>query len=229
MPKGIIGRKVGMTQLFDEDGNVIPATVIQAGPCVVVRKKSAKGKDGYSALVLGFEDMRSSEVDGEVQYKGNKPSIGVYEKAGVQPKKVLKEIRIWESELDDYEIGQELGATLFNSGELVDVSGTSKGRGFAGVMKRHNMHGFHATHGTHETFRHGGSIGMSATPAKVWKGKRMAGQYGNSKVKVQNVKVVEILEEENLLVVKGPVPGPTGALVVVSDAVKRRRRPRIVN
>lgn len=224
MAKGIIGRKVGMTQVFTEEGERIPVTAIQAGPCTVLRKKSEQGKDGYAALVLGFEEIRSAEVDGETEYKSNKPTLGFFEKNNLTPQKQIREIRVFETDLDEFEVGQDLGADIFNAGEYVDVTGKSKGRGFTGVMKRHNMAGFKGSHGTHEYFRHGGSIGMATTPGRVFKGKKMAGQHGNTSVSVQNLEIVDVLSDENVLLVRGSVPGPNGGLVVVRDAVKRRRR-----
>jgi len=223
--KGVFGRKVGMTQVFTPEGDVRAVTVVRVGPCTVIRKKSTEGKDGYAAIVLGFEDARSAEVDGETLYKVSKPHEGLFKAADIEvPKKIVREVRLDEADLANYEVGQALGAELFTEGEVVDVTGTSKGRGFAGVMKRHNMHGAKASHGVHEYFRHGGSIGTSATPGRVFKGKKMPGQYGNTRVTVQNIKVVEVIKDENLVLLHGAIPGPTGSLVMIRDAAKRRRR-----
>lgn len=225
--KGLIARKIGMTQIFTEDGRRIPVTVLQAGPNVVVQKKSAQGKDGYNAVKLGFEDVHAFEKEGEeTEYRVNKPMLGVFQKAGIAvPKKHLAEFRFAKaSDLDAYEVGQEIGPDQFTTGQFVDVTGTSKGRGFAGVMKRHNFKGARSmTHGTHEYFRHGGSIGASADPARVFKGTRMAGHYGSATATVQNAQVVDVIAEDNLLLIKGGVPGPNGGIVHVKTAVKRPR------
>ena len=228
MPKGIIGRKVGMTQIFNAAGDCIPVTVVQAGPCTVVRKKTAEGKDGYNAIVLGFEDARFAMVDGEKEYKLNKPELGVFKASNVEPKKILREIRLWDTDIDKYEAGQEIKADLFVAGETIDVIGTSKGHGFTGVMKRHNFRGTNRTHGVHEYFRHGGSIGTTSTPGRTCRGRRMAGQDGNSQVTIENLKVYAVDAEKNLILVKGSIPGANGSLVIVQDAAKLRRRPRVV-
>jgi len=229
MPKGIIGRKVGMTQVFDAEGNLIPVTVVKVGPCKVIRKKSATGKDGYNAIVVGFDEVRSVEIDGEKKYRLNQPELGVFKAAGFdEPMKVLREFRLWDQDLDKYEVGQELNTEAFVPGEVVDVTATSKGKGFSGVMKRHNFAGSKASHGVHEYFRHGGSIGTTTTPGRVFKGKKMPGQHGNTKTTVQNLVIYEIDRENNLFLLRGSVPGPNGGLVVVQDAAKRRRRPRAV-
>lgn len=227
MPKGIIGTKLGMTQLFDADGNVIAVTVVKAGPCSVIKKKTSTGKDGYSAILMGYGEVRSCEFEGETVYKANKPALGLFKGTDITPKINLIELRIWEEDLDKYEVGDTINADAFNPGDVVDVIGKSKGHGFTGVMKRHGMHGYKATHGTHEYKRHGGSIGMSATPSHTAKGKRMPGQDGNSRVTVQNVRVVEVDKEKNLILIRGGIPGPNGAIVVIQDAVKLRRRPRM--
>jgi large subunit ribosomal protein L3 len=151
----------------------------------------------------------------------NKPRQGVFAKAGVEPRRFLREIRVQESELAGYEVGQELGATVFKDGEFVDVTGTSKGRGFAGVFKRHNFSGMRRSHGVHEFFRHGGSIGMGSYPGRVLKGTKMAGQHGNSRVTIQNQRVYKVLADENLILVKGGIPGPNGGLVILRSAVKK--------
>lgn len=222
MGKGIFGRKIGMTQIFEEDGTVVPVTVVQVNS-TVIRKKSEEGKDGYAAIVLGYEDVRSAQVDGETVYKAKKPHLGVFSKAELAPKRYLSEVRVSEKDLAKYEIGQDLDTALFYQGEKINVTGTSKGRGFSGVMKRHNMAGGKATHGVHEAYRHGGSIGCSATPSRVFKGKEMPGQYGNARVTVQNLTIHRIDADENLLLIKGAVPGPTGGIVMVADTSKGRR------
>ena len=211
---GILGKKLGMTQIFDKDGNRVPVTVIQAGPNVVLDVKTPE-KHGYTALKLGFEDQK--------EHRLTKPALGQFKKAGVTPKKFVKEIRIFTDEPLEYKVGQEIKVDeIFKAGDPVDVTGTSKGRGFQGVMKRHNFHGFIQTHGTHEYFRHGGSIGCSATPARVVKGRKMAGHMGNETVTIQNIKVVEVRPEENLLLVQGGIPGPNNGYVSVKFATKKR-------
>ena len=224
MTKGVFGRKVGMTQVFDEKtGDLIGATVVQLGPCVVVRKKSVKDKEGYSAIVVGFGEARTKEVDGQVVYRISKPDLGVYKKAGLTPMRSLHEIRVTEAELAKYEIGQKLDISTFNVGDRVDVAGTSKGRGFAGVMKRHHMGGSRATQGTHEFFRHGGAISTNTTPAHILKGKRMAGHMGNENVSVLNMRIMEILADDQLILLRGSVPGAPGGEVLVRMSVKGRR------
>lgn len=225
MGKGLLGRKVGMTRLFDETGDVVPVTIVDVSSNVVVQKKSEDGKDGYAAVQLGFGNAHKQEKDGEEpRWRLSKPKIGVFQKANIEvPRRHLREVRVSEGELDAYEIGQELGADTFNANEFVDVTGTSKGRGFTGVMKRHNFKGTKATHGVHEFFRHGGSIGMSAYPARVFAGKKMAGQHGNQRVTIQNLRVFKVLPEDNLVLIKGSVPGPNGGIVLVRNAIKKSR------
>ena len=207
---GLIGKKIGMSQRFDDTGNVIPVTVVETGPCVVVQKKDV-ARDGYNALQLGFGKQKNQRV--------NRPLRGHMAKAEKGSFRVLREFRV--DDVSGYEVGQELTVTdLVKPGELVDVTGTSKGRGFAGVMKRWDFGGFSRTHGTHEYFRHGGSIGNRSYPGKVFKGKRMAGHWGNERVSIQNLRVVEVRPEENLLLVKGAVPGANGGVVLVRRAVK---------
>ena len=223
MAKGLIGRKVGMTQVFDPEGNRIPVTVIEVGGNVVVQKKSAQGKDGYNALKLGFGEVRKHEKEGEEpRWRLNKPRVGVFLKAGVDaPRKHIREIRVRDTDLDKYEVGQTLGPDVFANGDFIDVTGTSKGRGFTGVMKRHNFAGTKASHGVHEFFRHGGSIGASAYPARVFPGQKMAGQHGNARVTVQNLRVVQVRPDDNALLVRGAVPGPNGGIVLLRSAVKK--------
>ena len=207
--KTIVGEKVGMTQVWDDDNNVIPVTVLRVTPCRVVQVKTGE-TDGYSALQVtyGTRDPR----------KLNKPVAGHYDKAGVDPGVKLVELRI--DDVSGYEVGQELAVDLLSSGERVDVTAVSKGKGFAGVMKRHNFKGQGAGHGNQKSHRKPGSIGQCATPSRVFKGMRMAGQMGNTKVTVLNLKVVEADAERSILLVRGAVPGPNGGLVLIRDAVK---------
>jgi large subunit ribosomal protein L3 len=207
---GLIGKKVGMTQFYNAAGNVIPVTVVQTGPCVVVQKKD-NAKEGYSALQVGFGGRKSQRV--------NKAMQGHMAKAGKGAFEVLKEFRL--DDVSQYEVGQEIKvADLFKVGDRIDVSGISKGHGFAGVIKRWSFAGFPGSHGTHEYFRHGGSIGNRSFPGRVRKGKKMAGHWGNERVSIQNLEVVDIRPEENLMLVKGAVPGAKHGVVIVRHAVK---------
>jgi large subunit ribosomal protein L3 len=207
---GLIGKKVGMTQFYNADGNVIPVTVIQTGPCVVVQKKE-KDRDGYTALQVGFGSTKNQRM--------NKPLQGHMAKAGKGGFAVLKEFRL--DDVSPYEIGQEIKvADLFKAGDLIDVSGTSKGHGFSGVVKRWSFGGFPGSHGTHEYFRHGGSIGNRSFPGRVRKGKKMAGHWGNERVSIQNLEVVEVRSEQNLMLVRGAVPGAKQGVVIVRRASK---------
>ncbi|PIE36147.1 50S ribosomal protein L3 [candidate division KSB3 bacterium] len=216
MPIGILGRKLGMTQMFDEDNNAIPVTVIEAGPCPVVQKKTVE-TDRYNAIQVGFLDQKRQRV--------NKPKLGHYDKANVPPKRYLREIRMTDEEIQTYEVGQELKVDLFEAGDYVDVTGKTKGRGFTGVMKRWGFHGAATqTHGTHEYFRHGGSIGCSAWPAKVFKGRKMPGQKGNDRVTIQNLQVIDVRPEQNVILVKGSIPGPPNRLVLVKKAKKKSKK-----
>ncbi len=209
----ILGKKLGMTQIFSTDGNRIPVTVIEAGPNLVLGLRTPD-KHGYSALQLGFDDQKEHRV--------NKPDMGQFKKAGVTPKRFIREVRLEPETVANYSVGQTLTvADVFKVGDPVDVTGISKGKGFQGVMKRHNFGGFEASHGTHEYFRHGGSIGCRMTPGRVHKGKRMAGHMGAERVTVQNLKVVGIKPEENLLLVLGAVPGPVNGYVTVRFATKK--------
>lgn len=210
MEKGLIGRKIGMTQLFDDHGNFIPVTVIEAGPCAVVQKKTEE-KDGYEAVQLGFGDVKPNRV--------NKPLKGHFAKNNVAPKKVLREFRLADtSALTE---GAVVKADVFTVGEKVDVSGTSKGKGYAGAIKRWNFGRLKETHGTGPVARHQGSMGACSDPSRVFKGKKMPGHLGSEKVTVQNLEVVKVDAENNLLAVKGAVPGARGGYVVVTDAVKK--------
>jgi large subunit ribosomal protein L3 len=207
---GLIGRKVGMTQFYNAQGNVIPVTVIQTGPCVVVQKKESR-KDGYDAVQVGFGSRKNQRV--------NKPQRGHMAKAGKGAFEVLKEFR--SGDVSKYEVGQEIKVTdMFKAGDRIDVSGNSKGHGFAGVIKRWSFGGFPGSHGTHEYFRHGGSIGNRSFPGRVRKGKKMAGHWGDEQISVQNLEIIDIRAEENLMLVKGAVPGAKQGLVVVRPAVK---------
>ncbi|HWP57165.1 MAG TPA: 50S ribosomal protein L3 [Candidatus Acidoferrales bacterium] len=213
MLTGLVGKKIGMSQVFGADGSLVPVTVIQAGPCVVVQRKDQR-RDGYDAIQVGFGAKKIQRV--------NKPEQGHLVKAGKGAFTVLREFRVDAGA--EYQPGQEIKAgDLFKAGDRVDVTGTSKGKGFAGVIKRWGFGGFPASHGTHEYFRHGGSIGNRSFPGRVFKGKKMAGQLGNETVTVQNLEIVAVRPEEHLLVVKGAVPGANGAVVVVRHSVKGRR------
>ena len=210
MEKGLIGRKIGMTQIFDERGNFIPVTVIEAGPCAVVQKKTEE-KDGYNAVQLGFGDVKPNRV--------NKPMKGHFAKNNVAPKKVLKEFKLNDTaSLDE---GAIVKADVFAVGEEVDVSGTSKGKGYAGAIKRWNFGRLKETHGTGPVARHQGSMGACSDPSRVFKGKKMPGHLGSEKVTVQNLEVVKVDAENNLIAVKGAIPGAKGGYVVVTDAVKK--------
>ena len=201
---GLIGKKIGMTSLFDEQGKNIPCTVIELGPCVVTQVRTEE-VDGYSALQLGFDD--------KAEKRATNAALGHFKKANTVPKKKVVEFQDFEEE---YKLGDKLTVDLFQEGEFVDVSGTSKGKGFQGVVKRHGFAGVgQATHGQHNRLRAPGSIGAASYPARVFKGMRMAGQMGTDKVKVQNLKVLKVVAEKNLLVVKGAVPGHTNAYVIV--------------
>jgi len=208
--KGILGTKLGMTQLWDENNRLVPVTVIQAGPCVVTQVRTPE-TDGYNAVQLGFGAVKAKKV--------TKPAAGHFEKAKVTPRKHLVELRT--AKASEFELGQELTAEIFEGGEIVDVTGISKGKGTAGVMKRHGFHGLRASHGVHRKHRSPGSIGGCATPGRVFKGLRMAGRMGNAKVTVQNLKIHAVDAERGLLLVRGAVPGNAGSLVVVRTAAKK--------
>ena len=208
MKKGIIGRKVGMTQIFDEIGNVIPVTVIEAGPCVVAQKKT-KETDGYDAVQLGFMDAKANNA--------TKPQKGHFEKAGTSVKKHLKEFRL--DDCSAINVGDVITADTFAAGEKVDVTGMTKGRGYSGVIKRWNHHHLRMTHGTGPIHRQPGSMGV-IDPARIFKNKKMAGQYGNEQVTVLNLKVVKIDAEKNLIAVKGAIPGAKDGIVFIRDSVK---------
>src|SRR4030043_1012976 len=208
---GIIGRKLGMTQVFLEDGSVIPVTVVVAGPCSVIQKKT-KEKDGYDALQLGFLPKNSQRV--------NKPLSGHFKKAGTGVFYTIKEFRLEES--GGYELGQEVNVNLFKPGDVVDVTGLSKGKGFTGVMKRHGFHGSPGSHGTHEYFRHGGSVGANTFPHHVFKGHRMPGHHGNQRVTIQNIKVLDVEEDQHLIFLQGGILGTRNGLIIIRSGTKRK-------
>ena len=210
MQKGLIGKKIGMTQLFGEKGVVIPVTVLEVGPCAVVQKKTVE-KDGYDAVQLGFGDVKITRV--------TKPMKGHFAKADVAPKKVLREFRL--ADINSVNVGDILKADIFAEGEKVDVCGTSKGKGYAGAIKRWNFGRLKETHGTGPVARHQGSMGACSDPSRVFKGKKMPGHLGAEKVTVQNLDVVKVDAENNLIAVKGAVPGAKGGYVVITNAVKK--------
>ena len=206
MQKAIIGKKIGMTQIFDENGKVIPVTVVEAGPCTIVQKKTVEN-DGYAAVQMGYGDVKPQRL--------NKPEKGHFAKADVAPKKTLKEFRLDNS--DALNVGDVVKADTFAVGDSVDVSGTSKGKGFAGAIKRHNQHRLKETHGTGPVHRQAGSMGACSSPSRIYKGKGMPGHMGAEAVTVQNLEIVKIDVENNLIAVKGAIPGPKGGIV---DSVK---------
>ncbi len=208
MKKGIIGRKVGMTQIFDEAGNMIPVTVIEAGPCPVVQKKTVE-TDGYDAIKLGFEDVKEKYI--------NKPNAGQFKKVNISFKKHLKEFRL--EDISGYNVGDTVTADIFAAGEKVDVTGITKGHGYTGAIKRWNLAKLRMTHGVGPVHRQSGSMGV-IDPARIFKNKKMAGQYGNEQVTVLNLDVVKIDAEKNLIAVKGAVPGARGGIVFLRNAVK---------
>jgi large subunit ribosomal protein L3 len=207
--RGLLGTKLGMTQTWDENNRVVPVTVIQAGPCVVTGVRTAD-RDGYDGVQIAFGDIDPRKV--------TKPLRGHFDKAGVTPRRHLLELRT--ADASEYALGQELKAETFEAGERVDVSATSKGKGFAGVMKRHGFHGLRATHGVHKKHRSPGSIGGCATPGRVFKGLRMAGRMGHEQVTTQNITVHAIDADRGLILLKGAVPGPKGGLIVIRSAAK---------
>ena len=209
MQKGIIGKKMGMTQIFDENGRVIPVTVVEAGPCAVVQKKTVES-DGYTAVQLGFGDLSAKKV--------TKPEKGHFDKADVAPKRTLREFRL--EDISGMNVGDILKADVFAAGDRVDVVGTSKGKGYAGAIKRWNQHRLRESHGTGPVARHAGSMGSCSTPSRVFKGKRLPGHLGAERVTIQNLKVVKVDAENNLIAIKGAIPGPKGSVVCISDSVK---------
>ena len=209
MKKAIIGKKIGMTQIFDEKGNVIPVTVVEAGPCMVSQKKTVE-KDGYAAIQMVYGNVKPNRL--------NKPLKGHFDKSNVAPKKVLREFRFDDAEA--LNVGDIIKADTFAEGDKIDVIGTSKGKGYAGVIKRWNFRRLKETHGTGPVVRHGGSIGACSDPSRVFKGKKMAGHLGAERVTVQNLKIVKVDAENNLIAIKGAVPGANGGIVLIRDSVK---------
>ena len=209
MGKAIIGRKVGMTQIFAEDGKVIPVTVIEAGPCPVVQVKTAE-TDGYAAVKLGFLEAKEKAM--------NKPDLGQFKKAGVKPCKVLKEVRL--DSVEGYNVGDEVKADVFAAGDKVDASGVTKGHGYTGVIKRWNQHRLKETHGVGPVHREPGSMGANSSPSRVFKHKKLAGQYGVENVTIQNLEVVRVDVQRNVILVKGAIPGPKGSVVTLKTSVK---------
>ena len=235
MVKGILGRKVGMTQLYKDTGEAVPVTVIQAGPCHVLQVRT-EDRDGYQAVQLGYLDKKRPEPRRTRNSKASRAERGhvanisskrarlraaagveAPPKADCEPKRFVRELR---GDTDGYEVGQEVTVAVLAEVGRVDVVGTSKGRGYAGVMKRHNFAGQRASHGVKKVHRHAGGTGMSASPSRLFKGKRMAGQYGNARVTVRNVEVVRVDEENNLLMIRGSVPGPNGGYLIVNETNK---------
>ena len=210
MQKAIIGKKIGMTQIFDEKGNVIPVTVVEAGPCNVVMKKTIEN-DGYEAVQLGYGDVKVQRV--------NKPMMGHFKKADVAPKKTLKEFKL--DDMASVSVGDTIKADIFAVGEKVDVVGTSKGKGTAGAIKRWNFSRLKETHGTGPVARHAGSLGACSDPSRVYKGKKLAGHLGCERVTIQNLVVAKIDADNNLIAIKGAIPGPKGGIVVIRDSVKK--------
>lgn len=235
MPVGLLGRKIGMTQIYDEGGQIVPVTVIEAGPCVVLKLRTQE-RDGYEAVQLGFADKprrsasrsergQVAKISGKRQKRREAAGVETLPKPDCEPKKFIREFRT-DGEEHGLEVGQTVTAGVFaaegeNQRVFVDVVGTSKGRGTAGVMKRHNFHGQRASHGVKRVHRHPGSIGMSADPARVLKGTRLPGRYGNARVTVRHLEIINVDEENNMLVVKGAVPGPAGGFVVVRPTNKK--------
>lgn len=209
MKKAIIGKKIGMTQVFDENGKVVPVTVVEAGPCVVSQKKAVE-TDGYNSLQIGFGDLRPKLV--------NKPMKGHFDKSDIAPKRTLREFRF--DDINAYNVGDIIKADVFAVGDKIDVIGTSKGKGWAGVIKRWNFRRLKETHGSGPVVRKGGSIGACSDPSRVFKGKKMSGHLGAERVTVQNLNVVKVDVENNLIAIKGAIPGPKGGIVLIRDSVK---------
>lgn len=232
--QGILGRKIGMTQIYNEDGTAVPVTAVEAGPCTVLQVKTAE-KEGYNAIQLGFADKPPRNVPddklkkaqgaharyGLLHARTTRPMRGHFFKVGeTAPKRFVRELRLPADAVQGYEPGQEVKLDIFEAGEYVDVAGTSKGHGFTGVVKRHGFAMFPKTHGTHEWTRHGGSIGCRK-PMRTRRGQRMPGQHGNARVTVQNLRIEKVLSEQNVLLIRGGLPGPNGGYVVVRKAIKR--------
>jgi len=209
MNKAIIGKKLGMTQLFAADGKVIPVTVVEAGPCPIVQVKTAE-KDGYTAVKLGFGEVSENSL--------SKPALGQFKKAGVKPQKELKEFRV--EDVSAYEVGKDVTADVFQAGDKVDVTGLTKGHGYTGAIKRWNTHRLKETHGVGPVHRSVGSMGANSTPSHVFKGKKMAGQYGHEQVTIQNLEIVKVDVERNAILIKGAIPGPVKGIVTIKATVK---------
>ncbi|MBM4370002.1 MAG: 50S ribosomal protein L3 [Deltaproteobacteria bacterium] len=214
--RGILGRKIGMTQIFDDRGEVVPVTVVEAGPCTVMQVKSEAGRDGYAAVKLGFDAIE--------ERKSSKPELGRLQKAGLKPMRFVREVRIPEAELAEYSVGQQITADLFESGDFVNVTGNSKGRGFTGVVKRHGFKGSKRTHGVHEYRRHGGGPSCNTYPGRIIPGKRMCGQHGNTAFTIENLAVVGVDKEKNLLLIRGAVPGHRNTFLFIRNAKKKWKR-----
>ena len=210
MQKGLIGKKIGMTQLFDEKGNVVPVTVVEAGPCPVVMKKTVEN-DGYEAVQIGFGDIKAQKV--------TKPMKGHFDKAGTAAKKNLREFKF--EDINALNVGDILKADIFAAGDVVDVVGTSKGKGTAGSIKRWNFGRLKESHGTGPVASHAGSLGACSDPSRVYKGKKLAGHLGHERVTVQNLAIVKVDAENNLIAIKGAIPGPKGGIVLIKDSVKK--------
>lgn len=209
---GLIGKKIGMTRLFDDNGKSVPITVVQAGPCTVVQHRNL-AKEGYNALQLGFQKVDEAKL--------KKPEAGHFKKQKVDFHKLIRQFRVDPDTLKDYPVGSSLTVDMFKEAEVVDVIGTSKGKGFTGAMKRYNLSGKNVSHGTHESFRGVGSIGSSATPSRVFRGKKMPGQAGNKRVTVKNLSIFRVDKERNLLLIKGAVPGHKNSLVIIRKSRSR--------
>ena len=210
MKKGIIGKKVGMTQIFDQQGKVIPVTVVEAGPCAVVQKKTLEN-DGYDAIQLGFDDLKASRV--------NRPKMGHFRKADAAPKRFLREFRF--DDCSGFELGKIIKVDVFEAGDFVDVCGTSKGKGFAGTIKRYGNHTLKASHGTGPVARHAGSMAGASDPSRIPKGKKMPGHMGKNRVTIQNLVVAKVDVENNLIAIKGAVPGPKGGVIIITNSIKK--------
>ena len=212
MKKALLGKKLGMTQVFTDNGTIVPVTVVEAGPCVVVRKKTME-KDGYEAVALSFGDVKEKSM--------NKPELGLFKKAGIEPKKYIREFKL--DNMAEMEVGQVINADVFEVGEKVDVAGVTKGHGFSGTIKRYGAGRLNETHGRGPCVRFTGSLGANSTPSKVLKGKRMPGQFGGDNVTIQNLEIVKVDTERNVILVKGAIPGSKGGLVVIKNAVKESK------
>ncbi len=211
MKKAIIGKKLGMTQVFTPEGVVIPVTVVEAGPCPVVQVKNNE-KDGYEAVVVAFDKQKAQRV--------NKPMTGAFKKAGVDTYRIVKELKFENA--NEYALGQEIKADIFNEGDVVDVTGTTRGRGYTGVIQRWNQHRLRMTHGTGPVHREVGSMSANSTPSRVFKNKHMPGHYGVERVTIQNLEIVQVDPERNVILVKGCIPGPKGSVVTIREAVKAK-------